>query len=414
MASSAIDSSVKPVCMLLIQNGAQVNAQDNNGDSPLYEAHQRGLEKTGELLISKGATIDLKNSVSETPFSEPGANPTPNLDDNPIAKPVEQKIDDINTQYNTSDNSLNKPNASHVPDTPTPNASFSSEEQNNVDKNPSGELVTSTTSRDNSNQLTTVRVPEKIDPIKGDSSSPEINNQQISKIDDVALDNNVLILKSSIDTLDYKLCEFLLGLGSRVEPLITNRPTLLQIISSECPDNGIKCSNKKLCELLITNKALLEPTIVHKTIAPHSYFLGTQEISSIVLLVLTFLIWKIRSCDWFSKNKMEGALSDAIIKNDIIIIKSLIRKGACIQEQHLIEAIKGNYIDIFLELKKEIPIALFNKIKPCLLAQAQGNKQLMNLLGHYQELPIAPEPDSDANQVSDDETESNVAEIFSN
>lgn len=52
----------------LIGKGARVDAQNNQGETPLTIAAQLGWVEGAQLLLSQGAAIDLANSRGETPL----------------------------------------------------------------------------------------------------------------------------------------------------------------------------------------------------------------------------------------------------------------------------------------------------------------------------------------------------------
>ena len=56
----------KDVVMLLLANGAEVNARSDNGDTALHNA--RDHEQVAELLLAHGAEVDAKNNEGKTPF----------------------------------------------------------------------------------------------------------------------------------------------------------------------------------------------------------------------------------------------------------------------------------------------------------------------------------------------------------
>ena len=57
---------------LLVEKGAQINAKDRDGLTPLHDAVKRGSEPGSlelvKILVEKGATIDIINNNNETPF----------------------------------------------------------------------------------------------------------------------------------------------------------------------------------------------------------------------------------------------------------------------------------------------------------------------------------------------------------
>src|SRR3989338_5994357 len=52
----------------LIEQGADVNAKDNNGQTPLHWAASNGNKEAAELLISKGADVNAKDNNGQTPL----------------------------------------------------------------------------------------------------------------------------------------------------------------------------------------------------------------------------------------------------------------------------------------------------------------------------------------------------------
>ena len=48
--------------------GADVNAKDNHGYTPLHWAADGGHKEVAELLIAKGADVNAKNKYGDTPL----------------------------------------------------------------------------------------------------------------------------------------------------------------------------------------------------------------------------------------------------------------------------------------------------------------------------------------------------------
>ncbi len=53
---------------MLITKGANVNAKNPNGRTPLFNATVEGSKETAELLIAKGADVNAKDPDGETPL----------------------------------------------------------------------------------------------------------------------------------------------------------------------------------------------------------------------------------------------------------------------------------------------------------------------------------------------------------
>jgi len=61
----AVVENEKGVAELLIEKGADVNAKNNSGWTPLHRVHTKDV---AELLIAKGADVNAKNRVGWTPL----------------------------------------------------------------------------------------------------------------------------------------------------------------------------------------------------------------------------------------------------------------------------------------------------------------------------------------------------------
>jgi ankyrin repeat protein len=58
----------KEIADLLIAKGADVNAKGDFGGTPLHEAAGSGHKETAKLLIEKGADVNAKDDDGETPL----------------------------------------------------------------------------------------------------------------------------------------------------------------------------------------------------------------------------------------------------------------------------------------------------------------------------------------------------------
>ena len=55
---------------LLLENGADINAQSKYENTPLHLAAQQGYPEVVEVLLKHGAKTDLKNTHLYTPLDE--------------------------------------------------------------------------------------------------------------------------------------------------------------------------------------------------------------------------------------------------------------------------------------------------------------------------------------------------------
>tara|TARA_B100001013_G_C24348103_1_gene339258 strand:- start:103 stop:423 length:321 start_codon:yes stop_codon:yes gene_type:complete len=58
----------KAIAELLIAEGADVDADNLDGETPLHRAAFRGHEEIAELLIAKGADVNAKDELGWTPL----------------------------------------------------------------------------------------------------------------------------------------------------------------------------------------------------------------------------------------------------------------------------------------------------------------------------------------------------------
>ena len=56
------------IAQLLIDAGANVNAQDDQGSTPLHEAARTGRVKLSQLLLDSGAKADARDDDGKTPL----------------------------------------------------------------------------------------------------------------------------------------------------------------------------------------------------------------------------------------------------------------------------------------------------------------------------------------------------------
>jgi len=80
--SAGISGRFQPVYAvadLLISKGANVNAKDNNGETPLAYAVKHNSKGVAGLLISKGADVNAKDKYRITPISRVNKDTNPEM-----------------------------------------------------------------------------------------------------------------------------------------------------------------------------------------------------------------------------------------------------------------------------------------------------------------------------------------------
>ena len=68
-------AKTKEITELLITNGADVNAKSNGGGTPLHQAAGNSHKEVAQLLISKGADVNAKTKRGETPLDQAKRHP---------------------------------------------------------------------------------------------------------------------------------------------------------------------------------------------------------------------------------------------------------------------------------------------------------------------------------------------------
>ena len=64
MYAAQIDAG--SVALTLIENGADINAKDDNNETPLIQAFYAGSDYTLELIITSGANVNVKDRYGHT------------------------------------------------------------------------------------------------------------------------------------------------------------------------------------------------------------------------------------------------------------------------------------------------------------------------------------------------------------
>lgn len=68
-----VDPSQKEIVALLLNNGADINATNNEGNTPLHDASDNGLLDIVGLLLERGAKSNLQNNNGKTPLDLAGS-----------------------------------------------------------------------------------------------------------------------------------------------------------------------------------------------------------------------------------------------------------------------------------------------------------------------------------------------------
>jgi len=65
----AVEKGDSGVVAFLVEHGADVNAKDNNGITPLMYAVEKGDSEVVAFLVEHGAKVNAKDNYGDTPIS---------------------------------------------------------------------------------------------------------------------------------------------------------------------------------------------------------------------------------------------------------------------------------------------------------------------------------------------------------